>query len=66
MVQLACNQILSRVVKTAPDTSGLFLAPDPGNNNHPFRFTAAQLNTFKNGPPGAGILKWIADETVAP
>jgi len=65
-VQLACNQILSRANLTTPDQSGVFLAPDPGNNNHPFRFTAAQLTTFKNGPPGTGVLGWINEEKVAP
>ena len=65
-IQLACNQILTRANLVAPDQSGFFLAPDPGNNNHPFRFTAAQLNTFKNGPPGTGVLGWINAEKVAP
>jgi cytochrome c553 len=65
-IQLACNQILTRANLTTPDQSGVFLAPDPGNNNHPFRFTAAQLNTFKNGPPGTGVLGWINLEKVAP
>ncbi len=66
MVQTACNQVLTRVNTITPDQSGIFLAPDPNNNNHPFRFNAAQLNTFKNGPPGAGLLKWIDDEKTAP
>lgn len=62
----ACNQIKTRVNTTAPDQSGVFLAPDPANANHPFRFNAAQFNTFKNGPPGTGILGWINAEKVAP
>ncbi len=65
-VLLACNQILTRANLVTPDQSGVFLAPDPGNNNHPFRFTAAQLGTFKNGPPGTGVLGWINAEKVAP
>lgn len=66
MVQTACNQIRTRINTLDPNNSSVFLAPDPANNNHPFRFNAAQLNTFKNGPPGAGILKWIDDEKIAP
>lgn len=62
----ACNQIRTRVNFQTPDQSSIFLAPAPGNGNHPFTFTAAQLNTFRVGPPGAGINKWIADEVVAP
>jgi len=65
-LQTVCNQIKTRVNLTTPDQSGVFLAPDPGNMNHPFRFTAAQLGTFKNGPPGTGVLGWINAEKVAP
>ena len=65
-IQLACNQILTRANLTTVDQSGIFLAPDPANANHPFRFTAAQLGTFKNGPPGTGVLGWINEEKVAP
>ncbi len=61
----ACNQVLIRVNLTTPDSSGIFLAPDPGST-HPFRFTAAQLATYKNGPPGTGLLGWINAEKVAP
>ena len=62
----ACNQIKTRIDTTTPASSGVILAPDPANNNHPFRFTAAQLNTFKNGPAGTGLLGWINAEKVAP
>lgn len=65
VVQAACNQILIRVNLTTPDQSGIFLAPDPGST-HPFRFNAAQLNTFKNGPPATGLLGWINAEKTAP
>jgi len=65
-IMTACNQISTRVNLVAPDQSGVFLAPDPANTNHPFRFNAAQLNTFKNGPSGAGVLGWINAEKVAP
>ncbi|HTL84509.1 MAG TPA: hypothetical protein VL856_04960 [Acidimicrobiia bacterium] len=65
VVQTTCNQILIRVNLTTPDQSGLFLAPDPAST-HPFRFTAAQLATFKNGPPATGLLGWIMAEKTAP
>lgn len=66
MIQMACNQVRTRVNLITPDQSGVFLAPDPANNNHPFRFQAAQLATFKNGPPGTGLLGWINAEKIAP
>ena len=53
-------------LSAVPSQSGVFLAVDPANQNHPFRFNATQFNTFKNGPPGAGLLKWIDDEKTAP
>jgi mono/diheme cytochrome c family protein len=65
-IQLACNQVRTRVNFQSPDQSSIFLAPDPANMNHPFKFNAAQLGTFRAGPPGAGNNKWIADEVVAP
>jgi len=67
MIQTACNQVLTRVNTTTPEQSSIFLAPDPGNNNHPFRFTAAQLTTFKGtAQTGPGVLKWIEDERTSP
>lgn len=65
-ILLACNQIKTRINTTDPNQSGVLLAADPANNNHPFRFTAAQLGTFKNGPPGSGLLGWINAEKIAP
>jgi len=65
-IQLACNQARTRVNFQTPDQSSIFLAPDPANMNHPFKFNTAQLGTFRVGPPGAGNNKWIADEVVAP
>lgn len=62
----ACNQIKTRINTTTPDQSGIFLAVTPGNANHPVAFQAAGFNTFKNGPPGTGILGWINAEKVAP
>jgi len=60
-IQTACNQIRTRINTTDPNQSGVYLAPDPANNNHPFKFTAAQLTTFKNG-----VNVWIQAEKVAP
>jgi mono/diheme cytochrome c family protein len=60
-IQTACNQIRTRINTTDPNQSGVFLAPDPANNNHPFKFQAAQLTTFKNG-----VNVWINAEKVAP
>jgi hypothetical protein len=61
MIGTACAQVLSRVNMTTPDSSGIFLAPDPANNNHPFKFQAAQLTTFKTS-----VTTWINAEKVAP
>ena len=61
MITTACNQVKTRVNLTTPDTSGVFIAPDPANGNHPFKFNAAQLTTFKNG-----VLVWINAEKTAP
>jgi mono/diheme cytochrome c family protein len=60
-IQTACNQIRTRINTTTIDQSGIYLAPDPANNNHPFKLTAAQLTTFKNG-----VNVWINAEKVAP
>ena len=58
--QSVCNQVLIRTNLTTPDSSGIFLAPDPGST-HPFRFTAAQLTAFKNA-----VNPWIQAEKQAP
>ena len=58
--QNVCNQVLIRVNLTTPDASGIFLAPDPGAT-HPFRFNAAQLQTYKNN-----LMPWIQAERTAP
>jgi len=60
-IQPACDQIRTRVDFQAIATSGIYLAPDPANANHPFKFNATQLAAFK-----ANVDKWIADEQVAP
>lgn len=62
VILLACNQIKTRVNLTTPDQSGIFLAPDPANANHPFKFpTAAAFNTYKTN-----ALVWINAEKTAP
>ena len=60
-IQTACNQIRTRINTTTLDQSGVYLAVDPANQNHPFRLTAAQLTAFKNG-----VNMWINAEKVAP
>ena len=60
-IQTACDQIRTRINTTDLNQSGVYLAPDPANANHPFKFTAAQLTTFKNG-----VNVWINAEKVAP
>ncbi|MGE3546486.1 MAG: hypothetical protein AB7L28_21345, partial [Kofleriaceae bacterium] len=60
-VLIACNQIKTRVNLALPDQSGIYLAPDPANNNHPFRFTAQELATFR-----ASVNVWINAEKIAP
>jgi len=60
-IKAACDQIRTRVDFQNTAQSGIYLAPDPANANHPFKFNTAQLSTFK-----AAVDKWIADEKVAP
>lgn len=60
--QTACNQVLTRVNLTTPDTSGLFIAPAVGNANHPFAFPdAGTFDAFKTP-----LLTWINAERTAP
>jgi len=62
-ILLACNQIKTRVNLTTPDQSGIFLAPDPANNNHPFKFggNVANYTAFKTA-----VTVWINAEKAAP
>lgn len=60
VVQNVCNQVLIRTNLTTPDQSGIFLAPSP-TSTHPFRFTQAQLDTFK-----ANVNVWVMAEKTAP
>lgn len=62
VVQLACNQALSRANTTTPETSGVLLAADPANANHPFRFPDAGTFAAFRDP----VLVWINAEKVAP
>jgi hypothetical protein len=56
-----CDQILTRINKLDVDNSGLFLAPRPGNGNHPFQFPGiGQHDAFKNP-----IKIWINEEKTA-
>lgn len=57
----ACNQIRTRINFQDLPNSGLFLAPAPGNNNHPFRFgTQAAHDAFK-----ASVTTWATAEQTA-
>ncbi|MFN0249118.1 MAG: hypothetical protein ACKV2T_19700 [Kofleriaceae bacterium] len=60
-ILLACNQIKTRVNLTTPAQSGIYLAPAPGNANHPFQLNAADHAAFMNN---LGI--WITAEQAAP
>ena len=60
-IKAACDQIRTRVDFQNTASSGIYIAPDPANANHPFKFNATQLAAFK-----AAVDKWIADEKVAP
>ena len=62
MLQNTCNEVLTRVNLLTPDQSAIFLAPTPGNNNHPFNFADTNaLNAFKTP-----VLVWINAEKTAP
>lgn len=63
-VQAACNQIRTRINFQDLNNSGLYLAPTPGNMNHPFTFggNQANFNAFKNA-----VQVWAtAEQTAAP
>jgi hypothetical protein len=59
----ACNQTRLRVNFTDINASGIFLATQPGNANHPFTFggVAANHTAFKNT-----LNPWIIAERDAP
>jgi len=63
MILLACNQVLTRVNKTVPASSGLFGAPTPGNTTHPFNFNGnqASFTAFRTA-----VTLWITAEATAP
>ncbi len=63
-VLTACNQIRTRINFQDLNNSGLYLAPTPGNMNHPFSFGGNQANfdAFK-----AAVQIWAtAEQTAAP
>lgn len=62
-VLAACNQIRTRINFQDLNNSGLYLAPAPGNMNHPFAFpTQANHDAFKNA-----VQVWAtAEQTAAP
>jgi hypothetical protein len=60
-ILLACNQVKTRINLTTPAQSGVFLAPAPGNTNHPIQLPAATHTTFMNT-----LTIWINAEKTAP
>lgn len=61
-IQLACNQVRTRINFQTTDQSGFYLAPNPGSTtNHPFKFAAAQFTTFKTA-----VDVWVKAEQTAP
>lgn len=63
IVLTACNQVRTRVNFQTPDQSGFYLAPTPGNGNHPFTFggNAGAFNAFKTA-----TMPWVLAEQTAP
>ncbi|HEU0031522.1 MAG TPA: hypothetical protein VFQ53_12875 [Kofleriaceae bacterium] len=63
MIQNACNQVRTRVNFQDIAQSSIYLATQPGNNNHPFTFGGNQgaHDAFK-----ASVDVWINAEKVAP
>ncbi len=60
-IMLACNQVKTRINLTTPAQSGLYLAPAPGNTNHPIQLPAATHTNLMNM---VGI--WVTAEQAAP
>lgn len=63
MLQLACNQVRSRINFQTTDQSGFYLAPDPGSGtSHQFKFPGAGAFTaFKSA-----IDPWVQAEKTSP
>jgi hypothetical protein len=61
-IQLACNQARTAINLTAPDQSGFFIEPNPGNaTNHPFKFpSGAAYTTFQTA-----MNPWVQAEATA-
>ncbi|HEY4240612.1 MAG TPA: hypothetical protein VGM88_12410 [Kofleriaceae bacterium] len=60
-IATACAQIKADANLDDPPSSAFFLAPAPGNMNHPFHLTAGDLSNFKTQ-----ATVWINAEKVAP
>lgn len=62
MVQLACNEVRTRINLTTTDQSALYLAPDPAKaTTHPIKLTAAAFASFKTS-----VDVWAKAEQTAP
>ncbi len=63
VVLAACNEVLNRVNLVDPANSGIYLAPDPANANHPFKFggNVTAYNAFKTS-----VDVWVQKEKTAP
>ena len=60
-LQLACNQVRSRINFQTIDQSGFFIAPDPNSGtNHPFKFPAGQFQPFHDA-----VVIWANAEKTA-
>lgn len=55
----SCNEVLGRINPAAPSASGIFIQPDPAEDNgHPFKFgSTRELTDFRNA-----ILGWFETE----
>lgn len=60
-IMLACNQVKTRINLTTPAQSGLYLAPAPGNTNHPIQLPAATHTNLMNM-----VGTWVTAEQAAP
>lgn len=62
-LQLACNQVLTRINTTDVENSGFFIAPKPGDGtNHPFKFNPlTAYTTFHDA-----VVIWANAEKTSP
>lgn len=62
MVQLACNEVRTRINLTATDQSAIYFAPDPARTTtHPIKLTTAAFASFKTS-----VDVWAKAEQTAP